>query len=101
VATDGELSVVLHTELTDALVREGIAREFTSLMQNARREAGLEVSDRIKVSWSCADATVAQALREHAAAVAKEILAVELNEGAGTQSFQLNDVEVRHTLTRA
>jgi isoleucyl-tRNA synthetase len=104
VATDGDLSVVLDTEVTEVLRREGIAREFISVMQNARRESGLEVSDRIRVLWSCAEAIVGDALREHKESIAREILAVELGEGqAGQcpQSAALNDSEVKYSLHKA
>ncbi|HTM43942.1 MAG TPA: DUF5915 domain-containing protein, partial [Polyangiaceae bacterium] len=80
---------------------EGIAREFVSLLQNARREAGLEVSDRITVSWACTNDEISTALREHAAYIAREILAVNFSEGEGTQAVTLNDVEVKYTLSRA
>src|SRR5262249_19556807 len=69
VATDGHVTVALDTHLDDALRREGIARDVTSLLQTARRDAGLEVSDRVDVTWTCADDTVAAALREHADAI--------------------------------
>ncbi|HVJ22199.1 MAG TPA: class I tRNA ligase family protein, partial [Polyangiaceae bacterium] len=94
VATDGGITVALDTHLDDALRREGIAREFISLMQNARKDAGFEVSDRIALGWSCSDEFVAQALREHADAIAREILAVEIKEGGGTQACELNGIKV-------
>ncbi len=66
VATDGHVTVALDLQIDDALRREGIAREFVSLLQNARKEAGLDVSDRIAVTWSSDDVDVSTALREHA-----------------------------------
>jgi isoleucyl-tRNA synthetase len=101
VATDGELTVVLHTHVDEALGREGIAREFISVLQNARRDADLEVSDRIKVSWSCDDAQTAAALREHSEAIAKETLASEFVEGGAEQRVEVNGVAVGYTLARA
>ncbi len=101
VATDGGITVALDTHLDDALKREGIAREFISLMQNARKEAGLEVSDRIAVSWSTSDAFTRQALAEHAAAIAKEILTVEFAEGSGgAQSVEINKVRIAYSLVK-
>lgn len=46
-STAGERSVVLDTELTPALRREGMAREIVRHVQQARKDAGLEVDDRI------------------------------------------------------
>jgi isoleucyl-tRNA synthetase len=80
VASDGHVTVALDTHVDEALRREGIAREFTSQMQSARKEAGLEVTDRVAVRWSCEDPAVRQALIEHAPSIAKEILATDLGE---------------------
>ena len=44
---DGQGIVLLNIELTDALLAEGAARDIVRMVQQARREAGLAVSDRI------------------------------------------------------
>jgi isoleucyl-tRNA synthetase len=100
VATDGRVTVALDTHLDRALLDEGIAREFVSLMQNARKDAGLEVTDRISVSWSCSDPAVAGALRQHADVISKEILAADLREGEGSVTVDLNKVPVRFRLEK-
>ncbi|MHA7836000.1 MAG: isoleucine--tRNA ligase [bacterium] len=79
-ATDGEYTVVLDTRVDEGLRREGLAREAINLFNTARKEAGFEISDRVRVRWACDDPGVAQALRQHADLVAKEILAVALSE---------------------
>ena len=50
--TDGEITVVLDTELTPELIEEGILREIVSKIQTMRKEAGFEVVDHIKVGYS-------------------------------------------------
>ncbi|HEX4336061.1 MAG TPA: isoleucine--tRNA ligase [Polyangiaceae bacterium] len=100
VATDGHVTVALDTKIDAALEREGIARELVSLLQNARKDAGLDVSDRIVVAWACSDDTVRAALREHGEAISKEVLAVDFREGAGTESAEINKVAVKYTLTK-
>ncbi|HMB72993.1 MAG TPA: DUF5915 domain-containing protein, partial [Gammaproteobacteria bacterium] len=55
-AEDGGYLVGLDTALTDALVREGLARELVRCVQDARKQAGLEVSDRIVLSIEGTDA---------------------------------------------
>lgn len=50
--TDGEITVVLDTELTPELIEEGILREIVSKIQTMRKEAGFEVTDHIKVGYS-------------------------------------------------
>ncbi|MRJ08148.1 isoleucine--tRNA ligase [Ornithobacterium rhinotracheale] len=49
VAVDGNLTVALDTTLTDELKAEGLARELVNRIQNLRKDAGLEVTDRINV----------------------------------------------------
>ena len=49
VATEGKLTVALDVTVTDALRREGIARELINRIQNLRKESGFEVTDRINV----------------------------------------------------
>jgi isoleucyl-tRNA synthetase len=100
VATDGHVTVALDTEIDDALRREGVAREVVSVLQNARKDAGLDISDRIAVTWSCADAAIADAVREHAAAISKEILAVELREGGGASSAEINKAVFSYSLEK-
>lgn len=101
VVTDGDITVALDTRLDEGLLAEGIAREFVSLLQNARKDAGLEVADRITLAWSCSDPKVSAAIREHGAAIAKEVLAVDLREGSGDKSAELNKVPVQFALTKA
>ena len=47
VATEGDTTVALDTELTPALLLEGHAREFVNRVQNLRKKSGLDVTDRI------------------------------------------------------
>jgi len=73
-ATDGRVTIGLATEITPALRREGLAREILNRVQTQRREAGLEVTDRIALRISGSPA-VAAALREHGGWIAAEALA--------------------------
>ena len=47
--TDGALTVVLQTKLTDELIEEGFVRELVSKLQNMRKDSGFEVMDHITV----------------------------------------------------
>ena len=73
--------VALDTTLTPALVREGLARDAVRLVQDARKQAGLDVSDRIELWLRADDATAVQALTEHEATLRSETLAVALALG--------------------
>ena len=66
--------------LTPALVREGLAREIISRVQRMRKEAGLAVSDRIRL-WLGGDVAVLEAMREHRDWIADEVLAAECTVG--------------------
>jgi isoleucyl-tRNA synthetase len=72
-------TVALDLELTPELVRAGLAREVVRLVQEARKNSGFDVSDRISLVWS-ADGDTAEALRENGALVAEEVLATEMRE---------------------
>jgi isoleucyl-tRNA synthetase len=65
----------LDTKLTPALEREGLAREVIRHIQQARKAAGLEVDDRIKLVLHATDADLAKAIEEHQATIEAEVLA--------------------------
>ena len=73
----GEGVVVLETAVTPGLAAEGLARDVVRVVQQARREAGLDVSDRITVALA-ASADVTAAVETHHDFVAREVLATAL-----------------------
>ncbi|MGQ0625839.1 MAG: isoleucine--tRNA ligase [Sporichthyaceae bacterium] len=79
VAREGE-TVALDLTITAELRRSGLAREAVRAVQEARKNTGLEVSDRIVLAWHAAGAELAEALREHADLLAAEVLATSVNE---------------------
>ena len=70
--------VALDTQVTPELAAEGAARDVVRAVQQARRDAGLLVSDRIHLAIG-ADGALADAVRAHAGFVAAETLAVTLD----------------------
>ena len=64
VASEGALTVALDVELTDALRREGVARELVNRIQNLRKTAGFEVTDRIDTVVYADSADIAAALED-------------------------------------
>jgi isoleucyl-tRNA synthetase len=80
--------VMLSTEVTPALEREGMARDAIRQVQQARREAGLDVSDRIRLELTTT-AVAAGALREHSELIASETLALEFSVSTGEVSSEL------------
>ncbi|MGI8312162.1 isoleucine--tRNA ligase [Saccharopolyspora hattusasensis] len=71
-------TIALDTEITPELEAEGIARDAVRVVQQARREAGLDVSDRIVLSIVAATEATA-AIREHESFLAHETLADQVN----------------------
>jgi isoleucyl-tRNA synthetase len=83
VASDRAETVALDLELTHALRLLGLTRDVVRVIQEARKSAGLEVSDRIEVWWRVGGSPEpAEAIRAHADLVATEVLAARLIEGA-------------------
>jgi isoleucyl-tRNA synthetase len=93
VGSEGGLTVALELELTPQLRREGIARELVRVVQDARKAAGLDVSDRIVLGIE-SDGVVAEALREHRDHVAGETLASETLEGAVPDAIYAQQAEI-------
>ena len=62
VASEGALTIALDVELTDDLRREGVARELVNRIQNLRKTAGFEVTDRIDTVIYADSADIAAAL---------------------------------------
>ena len=73
-------TVALDLEITPELARAGQAREVIRFIQDSRKKAGLEVSDRISLSWQ-ADGELAEAIAEHLDEIASEVLATTFNRG--------------------
>ncbi|MGW0228994.1 isoleucine--tRNA ligase [Actinopolymorpha singaporensis] len=82
-ALPGDVGVVdLDTEVTPELTAEGVARDVIRAVQQARRDAGLDVSDRIALTVTSPDEEVRRAVDTHRELVAGETLARDLTVGA-------------------
>jgi isoleucyl-tRNA synthetase len=81
VATDAGETVAIDITVTPELRREGLAREVIRLVQEARKNDGLDVTDRISLRWSADDPDLAAALIEHDRLIADEVLAVDFESG--------------------
>ena len=101
-AADKGITVALDTALTDELIDEGIERELVSKIQNMRKEAGFEVTDRIKVYYT-ASGRAAGVLKK--GAFAADVLAQSIEEGEGEgEGFKkeqsINGEKVTLTVTK-
>ena len=75
-------SVVYDLTITPELKREGLMREIVRHVQSARKQAGLQIDDRIILSISSDDSETSQAVDAFADVIKSETLAVELNSAA-------------------
>ena len=98
VASDNGLTVALDTELDDALLREGLAREFVSRIQKIRKDSGFEVTDRISITFVTDDetATALESLRSY---IGMETLTETLERGEQSEGVDL-EINGRHVNVR-
>lgn len=87
VESEAGITVALDTELTEELLAEGLAREFVNRVQNMRKDAGYEVTDRIKISY-IADEQLAAAVNKFKSVIASETLAEEILTGAANGGYK-------------
>jgi isoleucyl-tRNA synthetase len=79
---EGGYLVGLDTDLTPELVNEGMARDFIRAVNEARKEAGLNVEDQIDL-WYRGDGAATAAIDAYAEVIRREALAANLQAGAG------------------
>ncbi|MGI6238585.1 MAG: isoleucine--tRNA ligase [Christensenellales bacterium] len=89
--TEGEMTVVIDTNLTDALRDEGFVREVISKIQTMRKDAGFEVVDRIKVEYQTSE-KLDSVIRNWTDEIKRAVLAVELVPGASGESVREWDI---------
>ncbi len=70
----GDVTVVLDVGLTDELIEEGFIREIISKVQTMRKEAGFEVTDKIRVS-AAGNERIVRLMKDHGDEICPEILA--------------------------
>jgi len=95
VESDGVITVALDTELTEELINEGFAREFINRVQNMRKEANFEVTDRIRIFFKSESEKLKKAVFAFSDYIKNETLAVELSdnfkEAEYVKSWDVND----------
>jgi len=82
VANESGATVALDLHITPELKLAGLARDAIRQVQEARKNSGLDVADRIALRWTAADPDTAEALAAHAGLIADEVLATDFAEGA-------------------
>ena len=77
---DGDISVVLDTNLTPELIEEGFIREIVSKVQTMRKEAGFEVMDKIHI-YAKENDRILELMKNHKEEIMSEVLAEDMTLG--------------------
>ena len=101
--TDGQVTVVLDTNLTPELIELGFVRELTSKLQTMRKEAGFEVADHIRIGYAGSE-KVKTVFEKYAADIAADTLAEKVVEGLTGDGYEkdwdINGEAVRLSVER-
>ncbi|GHD78144.1 isoleucine--tRNA ligase [Salinibacterium amurskyense] len=89
--------VIIDTQLTPELSAEGLARDVIRAIQDARKAAGFDVSDRIALTIGALDAADHEAIAFHSAMIASETLAAESVVQAFANELEEGTLEVHRT----
>ena len=88
-------AVALALELDDALLKEGIAREIVHAVQQQRKNAGFEITDRISLALGGDDELI-EAAREHQAWLSDEVLATSATfDATGGEEVTIDGRDLR------
>jgi isoleucyl-tRNA synthetase len=93
VATEGGITVALDITLDENLISEGIARDLVNRIQNIRKEAGLEITDRIRVIYK-SDDYIQKSIESNLSYICAEILADALVPSTGENQEVFTEVEL-------
>lgn len=99
VANEGSVTVALDVTLTDALKREGIARELVNRIQNIRKNRDYDITQRVNILISPCEMTD-EAMNEYAGYICKQVLAdslsvAEVDNPAEDEILDIDGTEVR------
>jgi isoleucyl-tRNA synthetase len=92
VAREGNILIALDTQITPELEREGLAREFVNRVQNLRKEAGFDVTDRIVIYYRAPE-KIHNAVQYLADYIMTETLAIRL-ESSRDESKMKKDLKI-------
>ena len=105
VESENGLTVAVDTQLTKDLISEGLAREFVNRIQNMRKDAGFQVTDKINIEYS-ADIDFVDAINSFTKYISVETLAVKIenkNElnGEFLQDWKIGGSEIKIKIEKA
>jgi isoleucyl-tRNA synthetase len=97
VEAEAGITVAIDAELDDALIEEGLAREFVNRIQNMRKDAGFDVTDKIIINFTASENFI-KAINNFKQYITTETLAEKLTEknktGKGfSQEFNIGEFD--------
>ena len=97
VEAEAGITVAIDTELNDSLIEEGLAREFVNRIQNMRKDAGFDVTDKIIINFTGSEKLV-KAINNFNQYISTETLAEKLSEEIKsdkgfTQKFKIGEFD--------
>jgi isoleucyl-tRNA synthetase len=105
VENDGGVTVALDTELNDDLIAEGLAREFINRIQNMRKDAGFEVTDKIKIKFNGSDQIISavNSFKEYISneTLAENIISVKSFNGSIKQDWDIGEYQCSIQIVKA
>ena len=78
VVKEGNITVALEITLDDNLRQEGMARDLVNRIQNLRKDQGLDVQDKIRLTMAAEEPLVVAAIKKHQAYICQETQALPL-----------------------
>lgn len=97
---DNTAVIVLDTEINAELAAEGLANDALRFIQDSRKAAGLDVSDRIKLTYN-ADPALAAAIDAHRARIMSDALIVEMTRGDGEHETEIEGYAITIGIQKA
>lgn len=100
VSIDAGETIALDLALTPELLAIGLARDVIREVQEARKQSGLDVTDRITLQWT-ADEEVAAAIAAHSSEISSEVLATSISEASAPGEHSILNGRATITLAKA
>lgn len=92
VANDGSLTIALDITVTDELKQEGLARELVNRIQNMRKGGGLNITDKINITYK-SDDEYKKAIDAFADYIMQQVLAVSIKPSDDIKDSQEFDID--------
>lgn len=96
-----ECVIILDTKITKELKNEGISRDFIRIIQQERKDFGLDVSDRIDLSINIEDTETIQAIKEHIDNICFQCLIEKISyDEKNGKEFEINEKIIKIVLSK-